>query len=102
MSLDRRDVPSIPQLEALVAVIDEGGFDAAAHALRVSTSAISQRIRGLETTMGHVLIVRSTPPRATAAGEAVLATARQVTALVATLAPAAEAPARSQIGRAHV
>jgi len=95
MSLDWRDVPSIPQLEALVAIIDEGGFDAAAHALRVSTSAISQRIRGLETTMGHVLIVRSTPPRATAAGEAVLATARQVTALVATLAPAAEAPARS-------
>jgi LysR family transcriptional regulator (chromosome initiation inhibitor) len=98
MSVERRpshELPSIPQLAALVAVIDEGGFDAAAYALRVSTSAISQRIRALETTMGHVLVVRSTPPRATTAGEAVLATARQVTALVDTLAPAAEAPART-------
>lgn len=91
-----REAPSIPQLTALVAVIDEGGFDAAASALSVSTSAISQRIRALETTMGHVLIVRSTPPRATAAGEVVLATARQVTSLVATLAPA-EAPAPSAL-----
>lgn len=93
----RPENPSIAQLAALVAVVDEGGFDAAAFALGVSTSAVSQRIRALETTMGHVLVVRSTPPRATTAGEAVLATARQVVALVETLAPAAEAPTRSTL-----
>lgn len=87
--------PSLVQLAALVAVIDEGGFDAAGFALGVSTSAVSQRIRALESTMGHVLVARSTPPRATSSGEGVLATARQVVALVDSLAPAAEAPARS-------
>ncbi|GAA4515071.1 ArgP/LysG family DNA-binding transcriptional regulator [Brevibacterium yomogidense] len=93
----RAENPSIAQLAALVAVVDEGGFDAAAFALGVSTSAVSQRIRALETTMGHILVVRSTPPRATTAGESVLATARQVVALVETLAPAAEAPLRSAL-----
>lgn len=91
----RSDTPSLVQLAALVAVVDEGGFDAAGFALGVSTSAVSQRIRALESTMGHVLVARSTPPRATSAGEAVLATARQVVALVDSLAPAAEAPTRS-------
>ena len=90
----RTDAPSLVQLAALVAVVDEGGFDAAGYALGVSTSAVSQRIRALESTMGHVLVARSTPPRVTSAGEAVLATARQVVALVGSLTPAAEVPSR--------
>lgn len=93
----RTDAPSLVQLAALVAVVDEGGFDAAGYALGVSTSAVSQRIRALESTMGHVLVARSTPPRVTSAGEAVLATARQVVALVGSLTPAAEAPSRSAL-----
>lgn len=93
----RSDTPSLVQLAALVAVVDEGGFDAAGFALGVSTSAVSQRIRALESTMGHVLVARSTPPRVTSAGEAVLATARQVVALVGSLTPAAEVPSRSAL-----
>lgn len=93
----RTDAPSLVQLAALVAVVDEGGFDAAGYALGVSTSAVSQRIRALESTMGHVLVARSTPPRVTSAGEAVLATARQVVALVGSLTPAAEVPSRSAL-----
>lgn len=56
------------QLRALAAVLSTGSFDAAAQALRVTPSAISQRIRALEERAGATLIIRSQPARATAAG----------------------------------
>lgn len=65
------------QLEALVAIADHGTFDAAARALSVTPSAVSQRIRALESTTGQVLIVRSTPCRTTDAGTVILRMARQ-------------------------
>ncbi|WP_035282224.1 ArgP/LysG family DNA-binding transcriptional regulator [Brevibacterium album] len=86
--------PSLAQLSALVAVVDEGGFDLAGSALGVTTSAVSQRVRGLERALGSVLVTRSSPPRVTAAGERVLGRARQIAALAGELA-AAEAPART-------
>ena len=69
------------QLETFVAVVDEGSFDAAARRLRVTPSAVSQRIKALESRLGQVVVMRGKPARATAAGEALLRLARQVSLL---------------------
>jgi LysR family transcriptional regulator (chromosome initiation inhibitor) len=66
------------QLDALVAAVEHGTFDAAARRLHVTPSAISQRIRALESAAGQVLVQRSTPCRATPAGETLLRLARQI------------------------
>src|SRR5919112_1308514 len=65
------------QLEALVAIADHGTFDSAARALHVTPSAVSQRIRALESGVGQVVVQRSSPCRPTAAGEVLLRLARQ-------------------------
>ncbi|KAE8765301.1 LysR family transcriptional regulator ArgP [Georgenia thermotolerans] len=65
------------QLAALVAIVDHGTFDAAARHLSVTPSAISQRIRALESQLGQVVLVRTTPVRTTAAGAVLLRLARQ-------------------------
>ncbi|TRW46895.1 LysR family transcriptional regulator ArgP [Georgenia yuyongxinii] len=65
------------QLAALVAIVDEGTFEAAARRLSVTPSAISQRIRALEAQVGQVLLVRTTPSRTTDAGGVLLRLARQ-------------------------
>jgi len=64
-------------LDALVAITDHGTFDAAARALHVTPSAVSQRIRTLESGIGQVVVQRSTPCRPTPAGEVMLRLARQ-------------------------
>jgi len=69
------------QLEALAAVISEGTFDAAARALHVTPSAVSQRVKALETSVGQVLLARSKPVRATTSGETLLRAARQIQAV---------------------
>jgi LysR family transcriptional regulator, chromosome initiation inhibitor len=69
------------QLETFAAVVDEGSFDAAARRLRVTPSAISQRIKALESRLGQVVVMRGKPARPTAAGEALLRLARQVSLL---------------------
>ncbi|WP_026120806.1 LysR family transcriptional regulator ArgP [Nocardiopsis potens] len=74
------------QLRALSAAVRCGTFDAAAAALHVTPSAISQRIKALETEVGRVLLVRSRPLAVTDAGASVLRTARQIEALSADLA----------------
>ncbi|QLG87339.1 LysR family transcriptional regulator ArgP [Chitinibacter bivalviorum] len=60
------------QAEALLAVIDTGSFEQAAHELHLTASAISQRVRQLETQLGTPLLVRSRPCRATMAGQQLL------------------------------
>lgn len=65
----------------LAVVIDEGTFDAAARRLRLTPSAVSQRIKALEQQLGRVLVVRSKPVRATEAGVAVVRLARQLALL---------------------
>jgi LysR family transcriptional regulator (chromosome initiation inhibitor) len=65
------------QLAALVAIADHGTFEAAARHLHVTPSAISQRIRALESDVGRVVVQRATPCRPTAAGEVLLRLARQ-------------------------
>ncbi|MBI9110588.1 LysR family transcriptional regulator ArgP [Maridesulfovibrio ferrireducens] len=65
-------------LEALTAVIEEGGFDKASAKLNLTQSAVSQRIRNLEEQSGQVLIVRSVPPEPTEAGRKLIKHLRQV------------------------
>lgn len=71
------------QLEALLAVVSEGTFEAAARRLHVTPSAISQRIKALETRVGRVLVSRSKPVVATASGATLLRAARQMGAITA-------------------
>ena len=65
------------QLATFQAVIEEGSFEAAARALHVTPSAISQRIRALESEVGQVVVQRTTPCRPTPAGEVLVRLARQ-------------------------
>lgn len=59
-------------LECLAAIVEEGGFERAAQRLSITQSAVSQRLRALEAQVGTVLIVRSRPLKATAAGQLLL------------------------------
>ena len=68
----------LDQLRALLAVVDHGTFDAAAAALHLTPSAVSQRIKALEATAGAVLLQRSRPVRPTERGLALLRAARQL------------------------
>ncbi|MDX6227730.1 MAG: LysR family transcriptional regulator, chromosome initiation inhibitor [Frankiales bacterium] len=74
------------QLDALAAAVTEGTFEAAARTLHVTPSAVSQRIKALETSVGRVLLTRTKPVRPTAAGEALLRLARQISTLTADVA----------------
>lgn len=65
----------------VAAIVDGGSLDAAARTLNITPSAVSQRLKSLEQQLGQVLIVRSKPATATAAGEAVVRMARQVALL---------------------
>jgi len=49
-------IVDLAQLEALAAAVSEGTFDAAARKLQVTPSAISQRVKALETSVGRVLL----------------------------------------------
>ena len=66
------------QLEALRAAVDHGTFEGAARSLHVTPSAISQRIKALETTAGRVIVTRTKPVLPTAAGTPLLRLARQI------------------------
>ena len=74
---------NLEHLKALVAVIDEGTFEAAADLLRITPSAVSQRIKALEASVGQVLVRRRLPCTATDAGALLLRMARQVQVLEA-------------------
>lgn len=79
------------QLAALLAIVDTGTFEAAARRLHVTPSAVSQRVKALESEVGHVVVVRASPCRATPTGESLVRLARQQALLaaetVAELAP---------------
>jgi LysR family transcriptional regulator (chromosome initiation inhibitor) len=64
-------------VEALVAIVDHGTFDAAARALHVTPSAVSQRVRALEREVGQVVVRRGTPCVPTEAGAALVRLGRQ-------------------------
>lgn len=67
----------IRELRAFVAVVDAGGFSAAARQVHVSQSAMSQTVRSLERELGRPLLVRSrVGVRLTDAGERLIPHAR--------------------------
>jgi LysR family transcriptional regulator, chromosome initiation inhibitor len=68
-------------IETLATVVKEGTFDAAAGALHVTPSAVSQRIKALEQRVGRVLVVRTKPVQATEAGEVLLRLGQQLALL---------------------
>lgn len=88
-----------PQLAAFAAVLEEGSFEAAAHRLSVTPSAVSQRIKALEDRLGQVLLVRQIPCRPTPAGERLLRRVRPMQVLeaeaLADFLPASEVAPRS-------
>lgn len=71
----------LDQVRTLLAVVDKGTFDAAASALHVTPSAVSQRVKALEQRTGRVLLVRTKPVRPTESGEVVVRFARQLARL---------------------
>lgn len=75
MQLDPR------QSQALLAVIDTGSFEQAAATLHLTASAVSQRVRALETALGTPLVVRTRPCRTTPAGQRLLQYLRRVQSL---------------------
>ena len=68
-------------LECLAALAEAGSFERAAQLLSITQSAVSQRLRALETQVGQLLVVRSRPLRMTEAGKVLLRYARQLQAL---------------------
>ncbi|MET9319661.1 LysR family transcriptional regulator ArgP [Streptomyces sp. NPDC003038] len=82
----------LDQVRTLLAVVDEGTFDAAAAALHVTPSAVSQRVKALEQRTGRVLLMRTKPVRATESGQVVIRFARQLARL--------ERDARAELGMA--
>ncbi|MFF6783556.1 ArgP/LysG family DNA-binding transcriptional regulator [Streptomyces sp. NPDC012510] len=68
-------------VRTLLAVVDEGTFDAAAGALHVTPSAVSQRVKALEQRVGRVLLIREKPVRPTESGEVIVRFARQLARL---------------------
>ncbi|UQX04002.1 LysR family transcriptional regulator ArgP [Streptomyces sp. RerS4] len=83
------DLP-LDQVRTLLAVVDEGTFDAAAALLHVTPSAVSQRVKALEQRTGRVLLMRSKPVRPTESGQVVIRFARQLARL--------ERDARAELG----
>ena len=80
-------IPSIDQLLVLLAVVETGGFTAAAKRLGRATSAISYAIDTLEEQLGLSLFDRGTTrkPRLTQRGEAIVSEAKAVAYSVETL-----------------
>jgi LysR family transcriptional regulator, chromosome initiation inhibitor len=71
------------QLETLVAIAEEGSFEAAAQRLHVTPSAVSQRVRALERAAGQVVVRRTSPAELTSAGAPLMRLARQLGLLTA-------------------
>ena len=92
----------VDQFRAFVAVVDHGTFDAAARALHVTPSAISQRIKSLETVAGTVLVQRTKPVRPTERGLAVLRQARQLLHVADETVQRLRAPGASAAGRIRI
>ncbi len=65
-------------LECLATVVEDGGFERAAQRLNVTQSAVSQRLRALETAAGTVLLERTRPVRPTPAGALLIKHTKQM------------------------
>ncbi|SCL27454.1 LysR family transcriptional regulator, chromosome initiation inhibitor [Micromonospora nigra] len=90
------------QLRTLTAVVTEGSFEAAARFLHVTPSAVSQRIKALEETVGQVLVRRHHPCEATEAGRPLLRLAGQLALLEREALADARGPLGGGRGRTRV
>lgn len=88
-------------LECLAAIVEEGGFERAAQRLSITQSAVSQRLRALESQVGTVLIVRSRPLKATSAGHLLLKHTKMLRLLRADLERDLKELAPSSLGGAR-
>ena len=88
-------------LECLAAIVEEGGFERAAQRLSITQSAVSQRLRALESQVGTVLIVRSRPLRPTSAGQLLLKHTKMLRLLRADLERDLKELAPSSLGGAR-
>lgn len=86
-------------LAALAAVVREGSFERAAHALHVTPSAVSQRVKLLEQRIGCALVVRAAPALATDVGRLLCRHVEQVALLEQELQSVLPAGARVVAGR---
>ncbi|MGY5077746.1 LysR family transcriptional regulator [Streptomyces nigrescens] len=73
---------NLPQLRAFLAVVDAGGFSAAAAELGMSQSAVSHAVASLERELTAPLLIRATPVRTTVLGAKVLPHARMALSAV--------------------
>jgi len=88
------------QLSYVVAVVDEGGFTAAADALHLTQPALSQAVAALERELGVLLFHRTgRTVRLSSAGEAILGPARQAIRDARTARSAVEAVIGIEAGR---
>ncbi|HOC13689.1 MAG TPA: LysR family transcriptional regulator ArgP [Propionicimonas sp.] len=68
-------------LRTIDVIVSTGSLEDAAAELSITPSAVSQRLKALETRVGRVLVVRSKPVRATADGQVLIRLARQLATL---------------------
>ncbi|MCR8573432.1 LysR family transcriptional regulator [Streptomyces sp. Isolate_219] len=73
---------NLPQLRAFLAVVDTGGFSAAAAELGMSQSAVSHAVASLERELTGPLLIRASPVRTTVLGAKVLPHARMALSAV--------------------
>ncbi|MFD2365867.1 LysR family transcriptional regulator [Pseudoduganella sp. GCM10020061] len=96
-------LPKLHHIEMLVAVIDNGGFGAAAAQLGATQSGVSYAVGELERQLGERLLVRArsgcTP---TAAGARILPKARQMLELAAGLAEDARGDTQALSGHVRI
>ncbi|WP_256586883.1 LysR family transcriptional regulator [Pseudomonas sp. Irchel 3E19] len=57
------------QMQAFLAVIENGNFEKAAEHLKVTPSAVSQRIHALEVSLGSSVVLRGRPCEPTEMGK---------------------------------
>ncbi|MUK02239.1 ArgP/LysG family DNA-binding transcriptional regulator [Vibrio cholerae] len=88
------------QARTLATIVTTGSFEAAAVALSVTPSAVSQRIRALETAVGRPVLSRTRPLRPTSTGFSIVRFAHHFQTLSADLA--AELRTADEQQRQHI
>lgn len=97
------DTPTLRQLRTFVAAVERGSVTEAARSLHLTQPAASQQLRELERILGVRLLDRAEGRVVpTAAGQAILASARRAQAAVAELVSAAAAFRSGETGRVRL
>ncbi|MGL4576790.1 MAG: helix-turn-helix domain-containing protein [Burkholderiaceae bacterium] len=105
MPLDKSALGCIRVIDlmALLAIIDHGGFRAAARAMNTSQTAVSRQVCKLETALGQVIFIRDARDiRLTPYGRTVVALAREVVSLCSAWIDCAEPIQAHSVGPAPV